>query len=361
MAVDRHPPATPAQPASQHANEFSGITSPVAGSPAPGTQINMGHPDDADGLTHSTHSGPRGGRRSNLGGFSVAKFPSDLDALQPTWMQIMTFKKTGVQTGSNISDADFTAEPSAGVNMVCLPIPAGVGTSYGQSWDQSDMTMAQEYITNATGAVIRSGDVTMENLRQGLNANTDADISFMKDGEEMGAIEKTTALMKGALVGIGDSAQAIGLKTVGDVLGPGLQQARGQSAFNEIVVHYSGPQFRQFEFNFSMKPMSAADNRTIRRIISFFKEGSMPVLETGGGIGRVYSIPLFFKVKFMSQQGEMRHMHKMGYCALTAFNVKYGGDRFQTFAENSDPVQTDISFSLKEVNLLNRAAVEQGY
>ena len=134
------------------------IGDPVAGSSAPGTTINVGHPDDADGLTTST--GTR--TRSNLGGFSVAKFPSDLDALQPTWMQIMTFKKTGVSVGSNVADSDFTAEASAGVNMVCLPIPAGVGTSYGHSWDQSDMSMAQDFITGAFADTIRTGDFSAD-------------------------------------------------------------------------------------------------------------------------------------------------------------------------------------------------------
>ena len=169
-------------------------------------------------------------------------------------------------------------------------------------------------------------------------------------------------VIEGFLSGITKEAVGtIGLIAAGQVLGGATQQATGKAAFNEQVVHYSGPAFRSFEFSFSLKPTSATDQMNIQQIVRFFKIGSMPDLLDSGGIGRVYELPLFFKIRFMGQSGELRYMNKIAFCALTGFNVKYGGDRFQTFAANSAPVQTDISMSFKEISLLNKAAAQQGY
>ena len=343
--------ATPGQPAPRSTGS---PTQPGTNTPAPGTTV-ISTSMDADEMEMREADAFF---RSMDVGFGIVKFPSDLDSLQPTWMQIQTFKRTGVSIGSKMSEADFVPTAVEGTEMVCLPIPSGVGAGYGHSWDQSDVSVVDEFAMNQGlakklrgAADFMVGTTTTED-EYGRNRTNLASATPMAD---MGVIE-------GFLSGISKQAVGtIGLIAAGQVLGGATQQATGKAAFNEQVVHYSGPAFRSFEFSFSLKPMSATDQINIDKIVRFFKIGSMPDLLDSGGIGRVYELPLFFKIRFKGQNGELEYMNKIAFCALTGFNVKYGGDRFQTFARNSAPVQTDISMSFKEISLLNKAATKQGY
>jgi hypothetical protein len=335
---------TPGQPAPRSTGR---PTQPGTNTPAPGTILvppRSSRLEDADAAV------------SGSGG--ITKFPADLDTKQPTWMQIQSFKRTGVSIGSKMAEADFVPTPVGYTEMVCLPIPSGVATNYGHSWDQSDVSVVDEFAMNQglaknlRGAADFMVGTTTTQDEYGRNRTDLASATPMAD---MGVIE-------GFLSGITKEAVGtIGLIAAGQVLGGATQQATGKAAFNEQVVHYSGPAFRSFEFSFSLKPMSISDQVSIDNIIKFFKIGSMPDLLDSGGIGRVYELPLFFKITFQGQFGELEYMNKIAFCALTGFNVKYGGDRFQTFAANSAPVQTDISMSFKEISLLNKAAAQQGY
>lgn len=357
------PKKSPGDPVPAQANA-NAVAPSTSGNPAPNTPyVPLGNPHSNPSSTgNSSNSASMGNPH---GGFKVftgpAKFPSDLDSLQPTWMEIWSHKRTGVGIGSKHAEADFIPEAVGATSNICLPIPSGVGAGYGHSWDQSDVSMADEFALGAGGL----GNL----ISKGANMFIDVSSKAVGPGgsrSESTATAKGSSDSSGVLAGFvsGMSTNAIGtigLKTAGDVLGGGVQQATGKAAFNEQVVHYSGPQFRTFEFSFSLKPMSPADQDSINRIVSFLKVGSAPELLDSGGIGRVYQLPLFFKIKFMSRSGENEHMNKIGFCALTGFNVKYGGDRFQTFSANDAPVQTDISMSFKEISLLNQASVRQGY
>ena len=367
-SYDSAPPAvTPAQPVNSLAPKKSAgdvqttaptinqtINASVAAPKTPYVPMN----DDPWGRPEVQNLGMSGGRGKGprKGGKGPAVFPADLEAMQPTWMEIWSYKRTGVAIGSRHADSDFTLKSVGPTTHVCLPIPSGVGTGYGHSWDQSDISMADEFALHSSrlGGFIAAGtDDTRSRNQQKNDAVNEAAIA------NMGTMDS----IKGMFSGLEGSAIAktIGLKSAGDLLGGGTQQATGKAAFNEQVVHYSGPQFRTFEFSFSLKPMSASDQSNIQKIIYFLKVGSQPDLKASGGIGRVYELPLFFKIKFMGSFGEIRSMNRIAFCALTGFNVKYGGDRFQTFSANNAPVQTDISMSFKEISLLNKAAVQQGY
>lgn len=281
-----------------------------------------------------------------LGG-GVVQYPGDLETSHPTWMEIWSYKRTGVAVGNNHSENSFTLTPIQGISNICLPIPTGVGTAYGHSWDQSDVSMMSELVAGGVGQIIQDANYTVG--AQGPSAFSTS-----------GVVE---SIKQRVSEGLGDSTLATtALIAAGNVLGSAaVQGATGKAAFNNVLVNYSGPQFRTFEYSFSLKPTHQGEQRAVQNIIKFLKIGQAPDLLNPGQLGRLYEIPLFFKIKYMSPSGELAQMNKIGFCALTGLSVKYGGDRFQTFATDNSPVQTDISMSFKEVQLLDRNAVMQGY
>jgi hypothetical protein len=280
-------------------------------------------------------------------------FPADLNQTQSTWMEIWSYKRIAGAVGSKNADSNFAAEPAApGVSHICLPIFTGAGTSYGASWSEGEVTLANQVAAGAVGAGYNSAMQTISrNEKEGTENNIGKVIASATGGVIDGLSKGINARSAGGAV----------LKTVGDLVGPATQQAIGKAAFNDVIVHYSGPQFRTFEMNFSLKPLSQQDQVSIFNIVRFLKLGQAPTLLDSGGIGRVYELPLFFKIKYMGRSGELTHMNKIGFCALQGLNVKYGGDRFQTFAEDDAPVQTDISMSFREVQLINKDQLKKGY
>lgn len=370
-ALDRHPPApaTPANPAPPRPPRDMDFPSTVAGKPAPPSTpyvpidaASMNDPNPKMGKGRGRPGPPK--KSKGLATLRRAHFPADLVGNQATWMEITSFKRTGTAIGANHSPANYTSEASAGIGGICLPIPAGTGASYGQSWDQSDISMITE-------AALEYGLPEMMTSMSNSSVKPNSGTTSMFDAASSVVGSAATGglkALKGIQEGISSQAmRAMGIKSAGDVIaslggGPGgLQAATGFQAFNEVVVHYSGPQFRTFDFSFSLKPKSPDDQTKIRQIVQFLKEGSYPNLLDSGNIGRVYEIPLFFKIKFYANGEEIQHMHRIGMCALTGLGVKFGGDRFQTFASTNDPVQTDITMSFKEMSLLHRSVVKDGF
>ena len=90
------------------------------------------------------------GKKQSAGSVgSIINFPEEIGTpKQPNYMTFRTWKITSA-VGGTMGDMDFMQTQSAGVQQIALPIPTGVGTAYGQGWDQSDVNATQ-------GALMRS-------------------------------------------------------------------------------------------------------------------------------------------------------------------------------------------------------------
>ena len=123
------------------------------------------------------------------------------------------------------------------------------------------------------------------------------------------------------------------------------------------MTSYGGPGFRAFDWQFSMKPLSAIETAAADAIVNYFKVRSMPN-QTDMEHTRVYNLPDVFKVQFFSNFSEAPWLFKVGHCACTNVAVTYGGEKYTTFSDTHAPVQIDLQLSFKEMELLNRAAVQ---
>ena len=132
----------------------------------------------------------------------------------------------------------------------------------------------------------------------------------------------------------------------------------GKRSIDQTMISYSGPGFRNFNFNFSFKPMSQRESIVVNQLINFFKIQSAPIQEQQD-FTRIYQLPAVFKIKFYYGTTEHTHIGKIGHCALTNIGITYGGDKFSTFDNDTHaPVQTDITLQFKEMELLNRQMLE---
>lgn len=266
---------------------------------------------------------------ANAPSFNVEVFPPELGYGEfSNFMMFQTFAQLG-GVGQSTSDINFSAPEG----QVCLPIPSGVGTTYEQGWEQEEVGLggaaagtAGEVIAGRRGV----GESGAEIIDQGRTAL----------GGRPGVMQAV-----GKVIGVGNAT---------------TQRATGRATFNNTYMTYSGPAFRDFSYNFSLKPLSKESTEDIRRIVRFFKINAAPI-QRAMRVSRIYEIPKLFGITYHGKSGPMEHMNRIGKCALTSINVIYGGDRFAVFDQDSAPVQVDLTLQFKEVQLLSSADMAAGF
>jgi len=250
------------------------------------------------------------------------------------WMKFTTYTYQG-GAGSGVLNQGFKTTNET----VALPIPTGLQTAYSNSWDQQDIGLGKSVIGDAIGTAVGPAG---------------------RYGERVGGLGALYNSLKSA--GMEASWETIAIGATGSLLGAAGQRAHGSALFSNVYMNYGGPAFRSFSFNFSMKALSEAHSRMIDRIVKFFKLNAMPDTIQGQH-WRLYDLPKVFRPTFHMAGSAAEHpwIPKISHCALTDINVTYGGDKYNEFAGSGAPVQVDMTLSFKEVGLVDKQAIEEGF
>jgi len=248
--------------------------------------------------------------------------------------------------------------------VVCLPIPANLSAAYQNNWDQQEVAGPVAAMATKGAGLMKTiaGITSKPSITSMVGAAGDAAMSL--GAKASGAISR----MASDIPGTADKANAAGAGVVNEMMGmaataPGLgevvsaaQFSLGFRALQQTMTSYSGPGFRSFQWQFSMKPLSEKDSINALAICNYFKTRSMPA-QSDMQFTRVYNLPDCFKVQFFTGYEESMWLSKIGHCVCTDVSISYGGDKFTTFAGSHAPTQIDLSISFKELELLNRQAV----
>lgn len=149
------------------------------------------------------------------------------------------------------------------------------------------------------------------------------------------------------------------LQDVGFVGSKAAQQIQdGQITNNRTEMKFEGIDRRSFSFTFKMLPKTAAEAADVEEIVTMFRYHSMPNFEKGGtGVeGRTMIVPSTFDISYKPGI----HLHRIGECALESVNVKFGGERPQFFKDHQ-PVETELTLQFKELDLITKEKVREGY
>jgi len=205
---------------------------------------------------------------------------------------------------------------------------------------------------------------------------TDTEIGYLT-GASIDAYEKfAQGSIKGGLEEIGrrspDLARALNammLNTAGALPGfAGLKEAAemrsGVILSDRMELAFKGIDKRTFQYEFKMVPKSEDEAKEIKEIINMFKINMLPEFAGNDTHGRSLIVPNTFGISYMYNSNENNFLHKIGECALESMNVTYGGDRYKTHAATdggAPPIQTTISLTFKELDLVTREKVSEGF
>ena len=152
-------------------------------------------------------------------------------------------------------------------------------------------------------------------------------------------------------------------------LGGGLEEAEsiraGRIITNRLELAFKGIGKREFQYTFKMMPRSKAEADEIRKIIFAFKYNMLPEYTDGNRQGRRLTVPNTFDISYMYQGQENQFLHKISTCVLENMDVTYGGDRYKTYenipGDGSPPTETSIGLKFREMELITRERVNEGY
>lgn len=122
---------------------------------------------------------------------------------------------------------------------------------------------------------------------------------------------------------------------------------------------FEGIDFRPFSMGFTFTPFSRVESDVIKKIIKKFRSAAAPTIVTSAA-GFFFNAPSVFKIKFMYAGKENQNITKLKTCVLENVSVDYSPNGWTAFNDGS-PVQITMALSFREVELVDRVAIQQGY
>ena len=224
---------------------------------------------------------------------------------------------------------------------IAMFMPAQVSVTYGANYTDTQIGGGTEDILNAFNQV-GAGDLEGA-IRSALSVD-----DAIAEG-----------LTKAALATVG--ALPIGLQGLRE----GAEAKAGAIISDRLELAFKGINKRQFQYTFKMIPRSQAEADEIRKIIFSFKQNMLPEFVGGNRQGRRLRVPNTFDIQYMYKLHSNEYLHHISTCVLETMSVQYGGDRYKTFeaveGEGAPPVETTITLNFKEMELITRERVFEGF
>jgi len=143
--------------------------------------------------------------------------------------------------------------------------------------------------------------------------------------------------------------------------GPAKLLLRSQGyAFNpQQQILFDGIDFRTYQMAFVFTPYSKQEAQTVEKIIKQFKFHAAPRLATGSA-GMFFVPPSTFTPKFFFNGQENKKINRITESVIENIDVNYAPNGFSTMSDGS-ATQIMLTINFKEIELLTRDRIEQGY
>ena len=286
------------------------------------------------------NTGGRENQVDKFGGKLLGEFdnPKSFGGEREDRQQTIKFYEKVEKEGSTIF---LTRKPTKRLKSgIALFMPPQISTTYTSNYTDTEIGGGTESALNAFNAAV------------GGRFDRAADAFFATEEPFKEGVEKLI------------------LSTIGTVA-PGLGGIReGQFAKEGAIISdrmelaFKGINKRQFQYTFKMIPRSQAEADEIRKIIFTFKQNMLPEFVGGNRAGRRLRVPNTFDIQYMYKGKQNEYLHHISTCVLETMSVQYGGDRYKTFPGNSEgapPVETQITLNFKEMELITRERVFEGF
>lgn len=206
---------------------------------------------------------------------------------------------------------------------IALHVPNQLSVRYTMDWSAEDTA---EFQMGATGAT----DIVKAATGGGIAAATGT----------VGAIIGALALTKGPGAA-------------------GLSAASGLAANPKKENLFKSVQFRSFTFDYKFFPRNSSEAQNVLNIIQEFKMHMHPEYKDSNSF--VFIFPSEFDISYYNGGKENMKLHRHTSCVLTDMNVNYTPNSMFNAFEDGMPTQIDVQLSFKEMAILTKQQIQDGF
>lgn len=127
-----------------------------------------------------------------------------------------------------------------------------------------------------------------------------------------------------------------------------------------LRVIFEGVKLREFSFAFEMMPKSPEESEEIKRIIKYFRAGSIPESIRAGGISAGYRTPSKFAIRLKHERNGDDLAVKFKKCFLTNIATTYNGQNM-TFTSDGNFQKYLMVLNFTEEQTIDRQDIEAGF
>lgn len=222
-------------------------------------------------------------------------------------------------------------------DSVALYLPGGVQDTTTANYNDSKTGIAGFLV--ATGAVAVGGDA--KKISESLVAGTE------------GILKDSAARAIGLVAELGGAEGAEQL----------VKKAFGEADNPYMEVLFDSMALRTFTYNFTFAPKNEQEALEVQKIIQLFRFHMAPELRPG--VNRYLGLPSQFDLHYMylSKDGatsENNYYNRVATCVLQNCDVNYTPNGVKSF-EDGGPVTTTMTLAFKEIELLTKDKIAEGY
>ena len=222
-------------------------------------------------------------------------------------------------------------------DSVAMYLPPSVEDTTTANYNDSKTGIAGFLV--ATGVAAKGGDAAK--IAKSLVAGTEGILGDMA-AKSIGAV----AELAGA-----EGGEALVKKAFGEADNPYME------------VLFDSMSLRTFTYNFNMAPRNEKEAYEVQRIIQLFRFHMAPELRPG--VNRYLGLPSQFDIHYMflSRDGntsENNYYNRVATCVLQDCKVNYTPNGVKSF-EDGGPTQTTMTLTFKEIELLTKDKIAEGY
>ena len=223
---------------------------------------------------------------------------------------------------------------------IALYMPAQVQVTYGAKYTDTEISA----LAGAIGQAV--GDMT---AGMSLSDTYNKVVPMVTEG-----------LQKKALLMGADLLDGIGISGVREA----VEIGRAEVIADRMQLAFKGVDRRSFQYAFKMIPRNSREADEIKKIVSAFKFNMMPEYKEGESRDTL-NYPATFNIEYHYKGKENTYLNRVSECFLENMQVSYGGDRYKTFDphnnEGAPPVETSITLAFKEIDVMHRQKMVDGF
>lgn len=252
----------------------------------------------------------------------------------------------GLIAGGLVSSIDLNPKLKRIKEVIAIYMPDTVVADYGHSYVEESLTEALGKL--GQNAAIAGGVVSAASKIPGVGAAVKAaggDVASVQSASSQAEAAGAIAAMTGQ---VNPSITDFALKSAGASINP------------QVELMFKGTRNREFIFQFTFVPKTAAEADSIKQIITTFKRYAAPEFN-GDQNGRYFINPAQFDIQFFFNGKENINLNKISTCVLENIMVNYSPGQFATFNDGM-PAQIVMQLRFKEADIIYRELIDKyGY